>query len=52
MPSKKSWEVKLDDLDIEDGDESIYYQSVITELKSKTVFNDKPHYIIIDQIEL
>lgn len=52
MPNKKTWEIKLDDADIDDGDDSIYYQSVITELKSKTAFHEKPHYVIIDQIEL
>ena len=40
MPLKKSWETKIDEVEVDDGDDTIYYKSVITELKSKTVFND------------
>lgn len=47
-----SWEDKMEDLEIDDGDEGVYYRMVKTEVKSKTVFHDKPHYVIIDQIEL
>lgn len=52
LPLKKSWEIKLDDLEVEDGDEAIYYKSVITELKSKSIFSEKPHFVIIDQIDI
>ena len=42
----------INDLEMDDSEEAIYYKQVVTNVKSKTVFHEKPHYIIIDQIEL
>lgn len=39
-------------MEIEDDDEVVYYRKIKTELKSKTVFSDKPHYVIIDKIDV
>jgi hypothetical protein len=42
----------MEEIELDDGDEYVYYKTIKSDMKCKTVFYDKAHYVIIDQIEM
>ena len=52
VTNKNVMQQRLEEIELDDGDDYVYYKTIRSDMKVKTMFFEKPHYVIIDHIEL